>query len=220
MLSKFITGLRGSEWRVPLWMIDEKQLDESLPIFKINNAPGLGIWALRHRPQMRLLHLVRHPGGMLNSWTKRYLSQADSEYVLQHNRDRLKRIIQLAPQWQPRFGDIDAMDLKEAELWYWRYANETLYVEGQQHDQCHTIAYEQLTREPLACARQAFDFVGLAWSPRIEQSVVAMSKDSPQIAKAWHSRLTAEQIDMVHRVLDGSPLQQLWNDPHGAASAA
>lgn len=209
-LSLILPSIRGDEWRLPGWLVDQAYLAASVPIFKINNAPGWGVWALRHRPEARIVHLVRHPSGFLNSWVKRYLNANDSQQVLQANRARLQSVANVDATWGRLFGDIEAMPLEETELWYWRYANESLYVEGKGRESYLMIPFEQLAHEPLESAKQAFGFCGLTWSDQIERHVVEMSRRSPQIAKAWQSHLSAEQIAIVERVLDGSPLAEAW----------
>lgn len=102
------------------------------------------------------------------------------------------------------------MDVQAAEMWYWLYANESLYVEGRKRDRYLPLTFERLAAEPMATARDAFEFCGLEWDDRIQDSVRKLSEQSQQIAKAWRSRLTREQVTLVERILRNSPLADLW----------
>ncbi|MFP4173752.1 MAG: sulfotransferase [Candidatus Hydrogenedentota bacterium] len=209
-IANVIWPLRGEEWRLPGWLVDKSLLGETTPIFKLNNPPGWAVWALRNRPKSRVIHLVRHPGGFLNSWSNRYLSRHNESKVLGENRQRLRDVAAIDVDWGARFGDVDAMDVEAAEMWYWLYANESLYVEGRNRGRYLPLTFERLAAEPLATAQDAFEFCGLEWNNRIQDSVREMSEQSQQIAKAWRSQLTREQVTLVERILGDSPLADLW----------
>jgi hypothetical protein len=81
-LSSLLPSLRGQEWEIPWWLGSRASLARALPILKLVAPPGWATFVLRRRPAIPVLHIVRHPGGFLNSWANRYLVSSDREAVL------------------------------------------------------------------------------------------------------------------------------------------
>ena len=158
-----------------------------------------------------MVHIVRHPAGFLNSWMGRYLELHDANTVAAKNRTRLHSIASENPIWANLFGDIDAMSVEASELWYWRYANETIYDEGCQLPNYRALTYEELAAEPVRLTRQFYSLAGLGWSPAIERAVVEICRRSPSIATAWQNKLRTEHTDLVKQIIAGSPLEDRWN---------
>src|SRR5947207_2507909 len=94
------------EWPIPSWVGSRRRRDRLLPVLKFTIIPGWIVWALRNRPAAHVLHIVRHPGGFLNSYIKRWLSyQANREQVERMNRDMLVTVASHEPAWAERFAD-------------------------------------------------------------------------------------------------------------------
>lgn len=207
----FIPRLRRPHWRVPAWHSDPRKLSRAMLVLKVNSVPGWVRWVLAHEPDAAVIHILRHPGGYLNSWANRWLRPNDAAEVHRLNLDRLGRIEWADPAWGRRWGRIDAMDVQESELWFWRYANEAIFAGGQGRPGYRTILYEQLVDRPLDMARSLYELCRLPWGPGIEEAVLQTTGESEQIASAWRSRLKPEQVAMVERILEGSPLAALWS---------
>lgn len=203
---------RREEWPIPSWVVDKGQVNLSLPIHKLNMVPGWIVWVLRNRPDAHVVHIVRHPGGYLNSLTKRLWSKLDMGKVEQDNRERLAQIAARDPIWSERFGDLAALSPVETELWYWRYASETIHQTGAENPRYQLVKYEELTRNPIEISRSVFQGCGVDWNGAIEQGVRQMSVESQAIAAAWRDRLNAEHVAMVERVLYDSPMRVWWRD--------
>ena len=80
------------------------------------------VQVLNKRSDSKSIHIVRHPGGVLQSWRKRYLANKNHAKVLKANVARLKAIVDLHPKWAKYFGDLSKMSVEEAEMWFWRYS--------------------------------------------------------------------------------------------------
>lgn len=212
VLRTFMPSLRGHEWPVPSILANRAALREALPVLKLNQAPGWFHWILHNRPQARVIHIVRHPGGFLNSWTNRWLNTHDAARVHADNLARLKTIAVGSPVWGERFGDIDAMSVEESELWFWRYTNEVIHEAGKGRDNYLLVNYDELSSQPMDLARRVYLFCGLPWTDAIEQRVRATSKESESIATAWRDKLSDEQIALVMRFLKESPIGQWWSE--------
>lgn len=212
-LSPVFPRLGQPEWAVPGWFAHPDALKQALTVLKINMAPAWADWVLRHRPTVLVIHIVRHPGGFLNSMSRRYWADQDITVVKQNNRERLREIVKHEPEWAERFGDIDAMSVEESELWYWRYASETIHTTGEGRANYVQLVYEDLVANPIDVAKHVYDQCHLSWTKDIEAEIAKSASSSNAIATAWYKKLEPEQIELVQRILDGSPLSQWWEQP-------
>jgi hypothetical protein len=220
--------LRAGEWKMPWWVGDPSRLQQSYAILKINQSARIAAWLLKHRPQVPVIHIVRHPGGRLNSWIKRFLSRQDEAQIDDRNKVRLRQVVAAAPEWGNRFGDIEAMSVAESETWFWRYVTESIHQLGQGRNQYKLVIYEDLAADPLGVAREIYEFCGLPFTPEVEaiirrglgNSVWGKIQGTPTtIAQAWRTKLDAREMDMVYRILDGS-LMETWWGPQPASLAS
>lgn len=205
-------GMGGDEWPIPGWYAKPARQAAAPAVLKLLQAPGWASYVLDHHPQVSVFHIVRHPGGFLNSWTNRFLTTVDPGAVLRDNHQRLHRVLEEAPQWADRIGDPEAHDVEASELWYWRYANETCHDLGQAQPQYRALAYEQLATDPLPLMEDLYGVAGLEWDAEIAARVTEACSGSAGIAGRWRAKLDARQIALVESILDGSPLQTLWPD--------
>jgi len=204
--------LRGDDWALPSWVCDPRRLDRALPVLKLLLAPGWTSFVLKHRPRTEVFHIVRHPGGFLNSWSNRYRSKHEEVEVLTANRDRLESIAAREPEWRNRFGNISAMSAEEAELWNWCYAGETIYRAAQESEHYHLINYESLVYDPVPVVRSCYAACGLEWSGAIERRVGNSASNSESIAMKWRSELNSGQMALVERILDQTSMRVWWTD--------
>jgi hypothetical protein len=210
-LGPVMPSLRREEWPVPSWVINKRRQVRSLPIHKINMVPGWIVWVLRNRPEAHVVHIVRHPGGYLNSLMNRWWSTADMGAVERENRELLDRVAACDPVWTDRFGDLGALSPVETELWYWRCCGETIHRAGEGNPRYQLVKYEELTQNPLETSRSIYRGCGLDWDDAVEQAIRHSSSESPAIASAWRDKLSAEQVKVVERILDDSLMRDWWN---------
>jgi hypothetical protein len=228
VLGSVIPSFRRTEWPIPSWLQDKRQQEPALPILKLNMVPGWIVWALRHRPEAQVLHIVRHPGGYLNSLISRWWSSVpDMKAVEQINRERLIQVAAADRTWGERFGDVSALSPVETELWYWRYACETIHQFGEGNPRYQLVKYEELACNPVETSRAIYQRFGLDWDDAIEQAIRQSSLDARASVSAWRSKLNAEQIATVDWVLRDSSMRDLWSGtepaaggPNGAANTS
>lgn len=195
-------SLSRREWPIPWWLGSEARLETALPVVKLVAAPGWVSLILRHRPDVPVFHVIRHPGGFLNSWRNRYLDKNDPASVREANRERLEEVAASDTTWANRFGDIGPMSVEESELWYWRYANEVVYEAGKTSDNYHRLVYEELVSHPIESMRHSYMAAGLQWDAQVERAIRASSSQSASIASAWREQLSPEHRELVDRVLE------------------
>lgn len=216
----------GKERAFPDWMVDHARLARAFHVFKLNAAVGYGAWALRARPEARVLHIVRHPGGFAKSWLKRWvrgeggMGRGRGTADRLRDEDRLREVARRDPRWAALLGDVEKMSKAEGELWWWRYLNEALYETGRGHARYTRVLYEDLARDPLAVSRAVFDACGLAWDAGIAARVGAIASGADEIARAWKDQLEPELVTVVEKVLHGSRMADWWHDTGSAREAA
>ena len=212
-------SLRQGESLMPWWIGSQRRLEQAYPVFKINLDRCMVSWTLTNRPQARILHVVRHPCGRLNSWLSRYVAGRNVDDILVVRKDRLRKIGEAESDWRAKFGDIEALSLVECEVWFWRYLNESVYAAGHDHPGYLRLVYEDLAEYPLEHARQAYAFCGLPWDAQVEAIVTCgldsssggkRSRTPASIARAWKTKLSPEHIRTVERIVQDSPIMTWW----------
>lgn len=209
------------QWPLPAWLFPPRRVAEARLVMKVNDTPGWMAHLFTARPQQQAVHIVRHPGGFLNSWYNRWLKTNNPDEVHELNRQRLRLIAEHDPARREQFGDIEALSTIESELWFWRYANETIMAVGEGKPGYTRVVYEDLVADPVAVGRRVFEACGVDWTDETERAVKATTLESSAIAGAWRQKLSPKMLDELQRTVAGSPLLALWpGDPVVAVKAA
>lgn len=225
VLRQIFPDLRHGEWPVPRWVGDRHMLEKSCTVLKINMLASWFVnWHVDQYSNRPVLHIVRHPAGYLNSSIRRFFSKCSSsqrEFEHQFYQRMLRTAIEIAPEWEEIIGDVEALGLYEAVMWFWRVNNEMIFSVSQTRPNYHLLVYEDLVRSPVAVSRTLYEFCNLSWSDSIESlitnglntSVWGPLKSTPtSTAKAWKQKLSSAHLQLVEQVLDGSLLKSLWEE--------
>jgi len=199
ILSCFFKSLKGDEWDFPLQSVKISEWNKAYRIFKFVQSPGWAVFLLNNKSNVNVFHIVRHPGGFLNSWKNRYLSTEEVGEVHSANIERLKAIVQENSYWESVFGDINNLGLNESELWYWYYANQVIYEEGQGKAAYILIQYEELTKEPINVLDKLYKSIGLVITEEVRNNVLTSSQKSESISGSWRNKLSASEISLCER---------------------
>lgn len=199
VLSTLLPSLRGDEWRIPSWLGSAQRLERAVVVLKLVAPPGWAAFVLRHRPGVPVFHIVRHPGGFLKSWSRRYAANEEPAAHLRENHRRLSEIAAVSEDWAKQFGCIENMSVDESELWYWYYANTIVARAGRESTDYHHIVYEELVEAPVAVMKPLYRSCGLLWDAAIEASVARTGIGSQDVASAWRETLNETQLALVDR---------------------
>jgi hypothetical protein len=208
----------GRELAYPRWMAAAPALERAFHVFKLNAAVGLGSWALRSRPEVRVIQIVRHPGGFAKSWLARWVRGQGEQQRGRGNpdrfddRERLRELARRDPRWARLLGDVEGLDRAEGELWWWRYVNEALHVAGTGSESYRLVLYEDLAVRPLEITRGVYSACGLELDADVAARVQSIARGAEKIARAWRDELEPELVVLVERVLSGSPMEGWWSD--------
>ena len=208
----FVPSFRDVEWVPPSYLVNARRFERSTAVLKFVSPPGWAAFVLARRPEVPVFHVVRHPGGFLNSWATRFLATRVESEVRDANLTRLHVIAGLDDAWRRRFGAIDGMSAHEAELWYWSYVNEEISRAGDASERFTRVVFEDLVRDSAGTMQRLYDRLGVPFHDSVRRAVAASSDESPSISAKWRDRLTAEHQRLVERVLDESPLRSCWED--------
>ena len=209
-------AMDGRERTLPFWMSSPARLRRAFHVFKVNAFVGVARWSLEHRPGAKTLHIVRHPGGFASSWYRRWVQGNTEQRISDQSVDwndlsRLEALIERDSEWARRIGDPNALSAVERELWWWRYCTEETARAGEGRDSYCRVLFEDLAEDTVPQTQRIFDFLGLPWSPLVEERVEKVGRGSGRIARAWRDELDSEIVAMVERVTDGSPTLRWWD---------
>jgi hypothetical protein len=198
------------EWTPPAWLYDADRMRAAVTVLKLNQTPDLTTWALKNDPTTRVVHLLRHPGGVLHSWCERYLAVSDREIVTQKNRDRLRFVTEQEPHWRLRFGSIERMSAEEAELWYWCYMNEAIHEIGVSCSSYNFVLDEDIARDAPTVVDMLMQRCGLTVSCSMIDVMTNVAHKWRDKLCDWHQLLDHNHVKLVDRVLADSSLRQYW----------
>lgn len=196
-----VPPLGPTEFEFPPWLGPRALQARAFGVLKLNRVPSFAGFVLQHRPDVPVLHIVRHPGGFLHSWRSRYLALNDQKRVLAENALRIENVARANARWASRFTESDVREVNASELAYWRYANESIHECGRGKPNYQFISFEDLSRDPLPIMRRVYEACRLPLTEEIVARIQATAGGSNEIAGKWRSQLPAAQIALVERVL-------------------
>lgn len=225
ILSPLSPSLASSEWRLPWWLGPRHALEKARPVLKIVAQHNWCQWAVANRSDSHKIHIIRHPGGVMLSWAKRYLALNDPDKVLEANINRLKSVIDFKPEWGGVIGDLTTISVKEAEMWFWRYSTEELFGKGQKDDKYLLTIYEKIIANPLDEVRKIYEFCDLTINDEIIDQISPVDSQSVINQSVWYNKIPADSItanrwrdsiseadlQIIEKVLDGSSMQGWWD---------
>lgn len=209
--------LANEEWEIPLSAINKSELLNSVLLLKENQAPALANWIMNNCPGTVVIHIVRHPCGMLNSWKSRYYDSHDSDMVRTASRNRLSMVLNMAHWLHPITRDSIASCLSspnpsasELELWYWRYSNEAIMECGTGKANYAQVVYEDLVKNPVSISKSLFKKVELDFPDQLSSYLQSGIKKSTEISHGWRKELSENEVQLAKHILSGSTLKNLW----------
>jgi hypothetical protein len=175
-------------------------------------------WLHRQFPELRLVLIVRHPGGYINSWLTGSQRQFGERARLDND------VLPFVRDEQLRYGEAYENGTPlERELIYWTLANERPLVDLEGSDKLKVVVYEELCADPSRVLSELCDFIQIPFAPRMQTFIDASTKNHDAryysifkhpsvVANKWRDELTEEQLGTVDRYLRSSKLAKLWKD--------
>lgn len=211
-------------FRIPRWMFSSDRYAALLVIKSVVSNLRL-TWIHRHFPEIKLVLIVRHPGGYLNSifkgarqhgWADVGKKERLSDTVLPFPR----------PEHLKYAGAFENGSDFERELIYWIVANETPILELAGSSTFKIVVYEELCARPADVAEDVFRFIGIPLNGSTRQFLrdstteerpgfYDVFKNPTRVARKWRDELSDEQLTVVDQYLERCSLGRLW-DPRPA----
>lgn len=218
LLSIFNDRLSGPEWQAPQLLVKQDRLDDALLVLKIIRCPALACWLLRHPGnEASVIHILRHPGGALDSWRRRLLNKRNYRLVGINNRNRLEAILRLDKNTttSTRNKILDCLneggnDVFRSELLYWLYSNEKIHACGNERSNYFLVNYDALAKDPEGIARKVYSFLGLPLDGSVMEEILDKATNSLDISVRWKDSVSPEYRAMLESVLEGSRFESMW----------
>lgn len=214
-----LTG-RHPEAGYPTMLYRPALIEQAQRVLKVINARHFMCRLLKETDHVPVVHMVRHPGGMLNSWLNRFAPTQDEEALIARQREILEDIHGRDPSYRDVTGPADGKDLIELKLWCWRHAQDAILEAGAAHRRYAAVVFERLSVQPIEVMEPIYAMCGLEYTDEMRGLIREETAGSAQIATAWKDRLPAASGELIGRVLEGSRVGRLNGIAEGPSDAA
>ncbi len=199
----------SEEWPVPPAMAAPDDLSESTLVMKFNQSPQIVGWLLRERPDVSVVHLIRHPAAYLNSGMSR--RRSGQEAARRANIERLRVISDRDPHSLIESAGLDRLDFEQSELLFWVYANTRARDAGSRCANYMLVRDEDVVADASSVAAQLAAELFLEWPERATRWLSHRATHWTARSTCWTDLLDARQADCVRAALEMSDLDELWD---------
>ncbi|MFZ1906561.1 MAG: sulfotransferase [Steroidobacteraceae bacterium] len=188
----------------------------------IESVGRIGLIA-RLLPQLRIIHILRHPCGWMASQTRGH-----HHHQFQFPTDRqdwwrfdLLAATDPAQRRGLSAASFDAMSDLERDVWSWILWNENGAEPSELLPNVMTLLYEEICAAPLEQSRRMFDFALLDWNAQTDSFIrrsVSVHRDDyysvfrdPSIAaNRWRGNVSAEDLHVAKSIMRQSKLGKMF----------
>ncbi|WP_081618784.1 sulfotransferase [Thioalkalivibrio sp. AKL17] len=170
-------------------------------------------------PGIRLVHLIRHPAGVVASRMRGVeLGLMGTEVYIDALFDS-----GYADNWKLKREEVKAWPIEKQMAFEWMAVNEAVYRSLEGHDAYLCVTHDALSRSTEEETRKVFAHVGLDWSEQTDRFIRSLRTGASQsgyfgVQRAprteigkWRKELTTGQIDRIHEVVERSMIgEKLW----------
>lgn len=135
---------------------------------------------------LRIVHIVRHPCGVVASKIRGSAQQLMKTQVFMDSLYRMEGV----EQYGIARADLERFGLAEQLAFQWMVTNDRVIADTAGHPRCRLVRYEDLCREPRTVLRELFEFAGLDWNDQTE-AFIASLEDRDSATAAYFSVLRA-----------------------------
>lgn len=177
-------------------------------------------------PEVRAIHLIRHPCGVMASRLRGAAAHGFGQPARETSGLWVLKLLLATATAKTRglnIDDIQQLTPEEQLTWIWLLIQEKILADVAGSERVLTVRYENVCAQPIEMTRQMFEFTGLDWRPQTEKFVRASTEatdsnyysvfKNPQAsAERWRLELSPDVIERVRRILRGSALHRFYND--------
>ncbi|MGF1630400.1 MAG: sulfotransferase [Kiloniellaceae bacterium] len=217
-LAKIAERLCGPLLRKPLPVADciHRGADERiLYLIKSVDSPWRTFLFSEAMPNLRFIHIVRHPCAVVNSRLRGIQSN------LMGSKTYLRPPFEagMAEGYPFSLEQLEASSYEEKAAFLWMICNQRIHDYMKGREGYRMVFYEDLCRELEPTTRRLFEFAGLSWDPQAEGFIHDLeSQDSREtgyfnVMRApltaldkWREQLSNEQVERIEGVVRHSEL--------------
>ncbi|CCQ74060.1 sulfotransferase [Magnetospira sp. QH-2] len=211
-----------SYFREPRYSVPEfkqKPVGDSFLVLKTVSCLGRAPLFAAADPDLKLLHIIRHPCGYVASrmrGDKIKAMKADPFLAFFSEQDEIKN-----RGWTLEY--LQGLSLEEQMAIGWLVYNERVVRQMDGNPNYRYIVYDRLCDDPIAKSKELFESYGLTWDEQTEgfldQSInhskantryYSVFKDPKKSANKWREELSPEAIDKIQTLLEASPLAKFF----------
>lgn len=184
-------------------------------------------------PEVRAIHLMRHPCGVMASILRGAKAHGFGQPTTKAGGSwLLKRLLVTATGKAHGLEEKDIQQLtpEEQAAWRWVLTQEKILADVAHCERVLTVRYEDVCADAHAMTQQMFQFAGLDWHQQTERFVRASTEvtstdyysvfKNPQAsAERWRSELAPDVIERVLRILRNSSLSHFYPDDAQTSAA-
>ncbi|WP_199610870.1 sulfotransferase [Flocculibacter collagenilyticus] len=175
------------------------------------------------KPDLKIVMLVRHPCAVINSEIKGEASNKFSSHThIYENWGLFEKILgaDIAKEHELTIDKIKAMEPVERLAWRWLIYYKQL-EKSSELENCKMFHYEELCNDPLNNFTEVFNFLGLPYDEQVKaylhestsshsESYYSTSKDPKKAAHSWKQKLSADDIEKIHRIVGPYIEKEFW----------
>lgn len=199
-----------------------KSLREAPCVMKLNDFHAAHLaGALAHESDLRVVHIVRHPGGYLDSAVRRHFSTLSGRDL---DAERVKYRAFLDEGWRAGLYPDDVLEDLDGNtlptvMRFWSANNQAIWELGEHSSRYFRVVYEDLAANPLAMAAKLYQHVGLPEDAAAMEHIERGKDDnvwrdlsgSPrETARRWAGTLPQEHRDLVAQELARTAMSAWW----------
>jgi hypothetical protein len=169
-------------------------------------------------PQVRMIHIVRHPCGVVAS---RLRGERLGTMNLNLHSTRSLLSIPQAERFGITYEEFQKMDAVSQMAIQWVLRNEKAMDETEGMAQCQTHRYEDVCENPKDATQRLFDFCGLDFAEQTERFLDACTtsttdryysvfRKTNDAVNKWRKELTDEQVARIESLVKGSRAGELY----------
>lgn len=166
-------------------------------------------------PNLRVVHIVRHPCAVVNSRLRGIESKLMGSYTYL----RPPFEAGMAEGYPFTLEELEAASFEEKTAFLWMICNQRIHDELENLGRYSMVVYEDLCRDLEATTRRLFEGVDLAWSPQTQKFIDDLETSDRRDAgyfnvlrppltslDKWREQLSGEQIARIERVISHSEI--------------
>lgn len=218
-----LAGRRVEAFPVPDMITSPPAQPISFVLKSVNALARLPLYATA-RPDMPIIHILRHPCGVAASGLRGIKSG-------KMGRSRVfKGVLALPPAKRRGLDEeaVQSLSPLQARMWSWVILNEWAMEQKPPNCHWHTLRYEDLCAAPIEESKKLFAACGLSWQKQTEdflrQGMQAGNTDEffsvirnpSEPMNRWRKELSAQEIEEVAAITADSLPGKLYADTFNA----